>query len=213
MDPLSIIASTITVVQATVSTYRAIQHLRGLPEEFNEVGRRLPLADDTLRLVRHQLESQTIDEQSKVALEPSINGCEAKAKQLRDVFANVKKGDGKDGSIRDIYRRSLLRWGKAHRVENLMKGMLCDLDALATNQLFRAATQSLVTQLKDEIDKLSDVLPDVPDSELNNLKSFNQTIESGGTGYLAERQYINPGSGQQYNVSGSGHTMNFGAKS
>ncbi|KAH7112265.1 hypothetical protein B0J13DRAFT_534151 [Dactylonectria estremocensis] len=32
----------------SLRTYKAIQHLRGLPNEFNEVNRNLPLAQDTL---------------------------------------------------------------------------------------------------------------------------------------------------------------------
>lgn len=216
MDPLSIIASTIAIVQATAATYNVIHKLSGLPKEFVEVSRRFPLAEDTLRLLRNQLRAQTVDEASENALEPCVTGCEAKAKKICDIFKSVENGAAKekDGSVFELYRTSLLRLGKAHRVETLMNGMLRDLDALATNQLFRAstATQSLVAQLKEAISQLSTIVSSVPDSDFDGSKSFNQTIESGGTGYLADTQYNNPGSGQQFVVSGSGHTMNFGAK-
>lgn len=162
------------------------------------MSRRLPLAEDTLRLVRNQLEGQTLDEPSKTALGPCVSGCEAKAKKLRDIFKNVENGLAKDGSVLEFYRASLLRLGKPHRVETLMKDMLRDLDSLVTNQLFRAAPQSLLTRLKEAIDQLAAVVSSVPDSDLDSSRSFNQTIRAGGTGYLAETQYNKPGSGSNW---------------
>ncbi|KAK2590898.1 hypothetical protein QQS21_011410 [Conoideocrella luteorostrata] len=209
MDPLSIVASTIAIIQATATAYKAIQDLRGLPKEFNEVSRNLPLAEDTLPLVRAQLEGETLNEPSTTALEPFIFGCETKAKKLRDILRSIEIRVAKDGSVLEVYRTSLLRLGKAHRVEALMKDILSDLNALATNQLFRTTTTNLTARLNEAIHKLSEVVSSVPDSDFEGSKSFNQTIASSGTGYLAETQFNNPGSGQQYNVSGSGHTMNF----
>lgn len=213
MDPLSIIASTIAVVQATAATYKAIQKLKGLPKEFIEISQRFPLAEDTLCLLRSQLETQTLDEASKTAIEPCITSCEVKAKKLRDIFQSIESGVRKDGSVIEFYRILLLRLGKAQRVETLMNGMLRDLDVITTNRIFSGvAIQGLETRLKQAINQLSTVTSSVPDTGLDNPKSINQTIEFGGTGYLAHSQYNNPGNGQQYNVSGSGHTMNFGTQ-
>ncbi|KAH7118110.1 hypothetical protein B0J13DRAFT_570440 [Dactylonectria estremocensis] len=180
MDPLSIIASTIAVVQAISSTYKAIQHLRGLPNEFNEVNRNLPLAQDTLGLARDQLQGLALDESSKKALQPLVSGCEEKAKMLQDIFEKVEKGvkSAKDGSVLDFYRASLLRLGKAQRVETLMQGILRGLDALATNRLFKTATQSQMAQLKEAIDQLSNVESSVPDTDFDS--SVTQNIASLG---------------------------------
>ncbi|KAG7402611.1 Ankyrin repeat domain-containing protein 50 [Fusarium oxysporum f. sp. rapae] len=195
MDPLSVIASTIAVVQAVSSTYKAIQHLRGLPNEFNEVNRNLPLAKNTLDLVRDQLQGLALDESSKKALQPLVSGCEEKAKMLQDIFEKVGKGakSAKDGSVLDFYRTSLLRLGKAHRVETLMRGILKDLDALGTNQLFKTATQSQMAQLKEAIDQLSNVESSVPDTDFESGTN-SQYIASGGTGY-------------QSNITGHDHNI------
>ncbi|KAH7113408.1 WD domain-containing protein [Dactylonectria macrodidyma] len=215
MDPLSVITSTITVVQAISSTYKAIQHLRGLPNEFNEVNRNLPLAQDTLGLARDQLEGLALDESSKKALQPLVSGCEEKAKMLQDIFKKVEKGvkNAEDGSVLNFYRTSLLRLGKAHRVETLMQGILGGLDALAANQLFRTATQSQMAELKEAIDQLSKVESSVPDSDFEGSMTNSQNIASGGTGYLSvitgQGHNINPGSGEQYIAQ----TMTFGTKS
>ncbi|KAH7124656.1 WD domain-containing protein [Dactylonectria macrodidyma] len=212
MDPLSVITSAITVVQAISSTYKAIQHLRGLPNEFNEVNQNLPLAQDTLGLARDQLQGLALDESSKKALQPLVSGCEEKAKVLQGIFVKVEKGmkNAEDGSVLDFYRSFLLRLGKAHRVETLMQGILRGLDALATNQLFKTATQSQMAQLKGAIDQLSNVKSSVPDSDFEG--SVTQNIASGGTGYQSvisgQGHKINSGSGKQFNA----HTMTFGTE-
>ncbi|KAH7129661.1 putative ankyrin repeat-containing protein [Dactylonectria estremocensis] len=200
MDPLSVIASTIAVVQAISTTYKAIQHLRGLPNEFKEVNRNLPLAQDTLDLARDHLQDLALDESTKKAIQPVVTGCEEKAKMLQDIFEKVEKGvkNAKDGSVLDFYRTSLLRLGKAHRVETLMQGILRGLNALATNQLFKTATQSQMAQLKEAIDQLSNVKSSVPDSDFEG--SVTQNIASGGTGH-------------QSIISGQDHKINSGIQS
>lgn len=213
MDPLSVIASTIAVIQAIATTYKAIQHLRGLPNEFNEVNRHLPIAQETLALARDQLQWRTLEGSSKEAIQPLVSDCEEKAKMLQNIFEKVEKGvkNTKDDSVLNIYRTCLLRFGKAHRVEALMQGILRGLDALATNQLFKTTTQRQMALLKEAIEQLSTLQTSVPDSDLASTgTSLTQSIATGGTGY----QSHNSGQGQQI-VSGSGkmfnaHTMSFG---
>lgn len=215
MDPLSVTASTLAIIQATSATYKVIQHLRGLPKEFIEVNRRLPLAEDTLRLARDQLQGQALDEPSKLAMQPLVTDCEERAKKLQDILEQVENGmkNTKDGSALDFYRRSLLRLGKAHRVETLMQGILRSLDALATNRLFKAATQSQVAQLQEAIDMLSKVRSSVPDSDFEGSGAIlKQSIAAGGKGYQShysgQGQHINSGSGKQFNAQ----TMHFGTE-
>lgn len=212
MDPLSVIASTIAIVQATVATYKTIEKLKGLPKEFVEVGLRFPLAQDSLRLLRNQIETQTLDEASHKAIEPCLTGCEANAKKLRDIFNNIEKAAANNSSMLDMYRTALLRLGKAHRVESLMNGILADLNALVTNQLFRgdATTKRVAVQLEEAIEQLSDLASSVSDEELDSPQGFCQVIESGGTGH--QTQYNNYGSGTNYNISGGSHTIHFGTK-
>lgn len=221
MDPLSIITSTITLIQTISSTYEAIQDIKGLPNEFAEVSRKIPLAQATLALASKQLQPPGPDEASKNALRPVVSDCQQKAQMLQDIFAKVDKDvkDAKSGSVLDFYRSSLLclgNLGKGNRVEKLMQGILTDLNVLATNQLFRAATQSQMIELKGAIEQLSNVESSVPDSDFESSGTNYLNVASGGTGYQSnitgQDHKINSGSGEQYNVSGTGHTMNFGKK-
>src|SRR5271154_6676870 len=106
MDPVSIIVSTITVVQAVSSTYKAIQHLRGLPKAFNEVNQSLPLVKETLEAARSQLLGAPLDEASAKAIEPVIKVCEEKAHALLALFQKIDNGkkDAKDGWALEVYR-------------------------------------------------------------------------------------------------------------
>jgi hypothetical protein len=216
MDALSVIASIIAVVQAIFSTYEAIQHLEGVPREFNEVNQNLPLVGGTLGLARNQLRVVDLDESSRRAIEPILSECHEKAIVLRDIFQRVDKGkkDAKDGSVLDFYRTTLLRLGKAHRVESLMQGILRGLKELAINQLFRTATQSQMVKLEHAIDRLSSVGTSVPDSDFEScVTNITQNIAKGGTGYQpvnrGHAQNNNFGTGKQFNAQ----TMNFGTES
>jgi len=213
MDPLSVIASTIGIIQAISATYNTLQKLRGLPNEFEEVNRYLPLAEETLSLACKQLEGQALDESSKKTLEPLVSDCRDKAEMLQKIFKKVeeKAKSANEGSALHFYRMSLLRLGKAHRVETLMHGILKGLDALATNQLFRTATESQIAKLEEAIGEMSKRESSVPDSDLENGMN-SQYISSGGTGYQSnisgEDHKIVSGSGRQYNAG----TMHFGTE-
>lgn len=216
MDALSVIASTIAVVQAISSTYGAIKHLKGIPKEFSEVNLSLPLVQDTLGLASDQLSGVDLDESSRRAIEPVLSDCHAKAIALRDIFQKVdnRKNDTKDGSLIDFYRTILLRLGKAHRVESLMQGILRGLKALAINQLFRTATQSQIVQLEQAIDRLSSVESSVPDSDFESyVTNITQNIAEGGTGNQpinrGHAQHNNFGTGKQFNAE----VINFGTES
>lgn len=187
MDPYNnIFTPTLTIFQATSSAYRAIQHFRGLPDEFKKVDRSLVLAQNTLDLVSSQLQSQTLDESSRNAIQKIVSPCEEKATALHEIFEEIEQSgqNGRGGSVLELYRTSLLRLGKASRVEILMQGILEDLDALAVNRMFRTATQSQLAQLEAAIEEMSKVKSSVSDSELISPgTSNNQHIATGATGH------------------------------
>lgn len=204
MDPLSITVATIAIIQSISSTYNAIQHLKGLPKAFNEVGQDLPLVRETLDLARSQLQASTLDESTKKAIEPIIKGCKDKASALNDIFQEIDKKKKHDKEAKDwpalvsFYRTLLLRLGKAHRVETLMQGILKDLKGLAVHQLFKVATKAQIDKLESAINKLSEAEPSLPDSEFeSNGTNVSQRIGDGGKGW-------------QFNAMGGTLTNRFG---
>ncbi|KAL2686827.1 hypothetical protein Neosp_004369 [[Neocosmospora] mangrovei] len=218
MDPLSIIASTITVVQAIPLTYNAIQDLRGLPKAFKEVHHHLPLVQETLENVQQQLEGGSLDESAVIPVQNTVGRCKTSADSLLQIFQDVEKQykNGKDGSVVDFYRARVLRLGKRHRVESLMQDLMRGLESLAVNRLFKTATQSQLTRLEEAIAELSQAESSVPDSMFEGSRAPKtvQHIAQGGHG----NQAVNQGQNQQnafganqYNSQGG--AMNFGTAS
>jgi hypothetical protein len=221
MDPLSITVATITLIQSISSAYNVIQHLKGLPKTFNEVGENLSLAKKTLDLARTQLEASALDKSDKEAFEPVIKRCEESASALSDIFQKIREKTEHDKEAKDwsaivlFYRSQVLKFGtaaKAHRVESLMQSILKDLQNLAVNHLFKVATKSDVDSLESAIKKLSEMEraePSLPDSDFDSNTNISQTISGQGKG----NQFNNTGgtqtnhTGPEFNAKGD---QNFG---
>jgi hypothetical protein len=190
MDPLSLIASTLTIIQSISSTYNFIQHIKGLPNAFKEVGQELPLVKETLDLVRSQFQASCLDDSSQKAIEPIIRGCHEKIKALNEIMQEIEKKKKKKKNDKNAndwsalvssYRTMMLRMGKAHRVEVLMQGILSGLKGLAVHHLFLGATKAQVDKLEDAIQRLSEVEPSLPDSDFESSgTTFTQAVGDGG---------------------------------
>jgi len=224
MDPLSLTIATITLVEGISSTYKAIQHLKGLPKAFQKVNESLPLVEETLKSAEETLRSRgTLPRDVAKPIQNTINTCHKKTEALLTIFQKIEdqnkeyreRKDGKEWSVMDIYLPILQTWGrmaKAHRVEALMQDTLNALKVLAINQVFKTATHTQVARLEVAIEELAKVEPSVPDSDSDDGGTVNvtQNVASGGKG----NQAFNKG-GHQENTFGSrfdsgGGVMNFG---
>lgn len=214
MDPLSIIVSSIALVQAVSATYETIHDIKGLPKAFDRVNESLRLVELTLVKASHCLAGHS-DESLGTAIEPITRRCEKKISVLQGIFNEVAtcKNEPRHGRTWAVaaqnYRIVLLKLGKGNKVEALMQEILTDLANLGQYQVFGVATESQVLQLQRDIKELSTVEPSMPDSD---LVTPTQRIAGGGTGH----QYINYGGNQQLNTGTgrqymySAQTMNFG---
>lgn len=216
MDPLSITAAIISLVQAISSTYNVIQNLKGLPKAFKEVGQELPLLKETLDLVHQQLQASELDEAAKKVIEPVLGNCQEKTNALNEIFQEIDKMKKIGREVKEwpalvnSYRTMMLRMGKAHRVEVLMQGILNGLRALVVHQLFKLATKAQVDRLEEAIRKLSEIEPSLPDSDFEpSSTSFAQNVSEGGKANM-----FNSVGGPQTNKFGNefhaGGNQNFG---
>jgi hypothetical protein len=202
---VGLISSIITIIETSKKLYDASNDAKGLHEAFRDVGQNLPLVLDILRdcnALQRQVDQElraTSDITSKRELEKSsdatktiMEDCRNKAKSLEEIFEKVLPGDDAGRAERYLKAARSLKPGRTEKVEDLMKGILKQLQ-----------------MLQSAVDRLSELGPSLPDDG-----KFVHT----GSGAL----YAHTGSGVQnnYNQSGGernkqyiGHTMNFGRDS
>jgi hypothetical protein len=216
MDPLSIIAGIITIVDSILSTYSAIREIKGLPKAFEEVEGDLPLVKETLEIAHRQLYYNTPSDAEKRAIEPVIKACESKLVELNKILTRIQKqkkesnGETKDwSSLAKFYHKIVVPMGKAHRVETLMSAMMNSLKALAIHQVFKAATQPQIGKLEEAIQGLLQVEPSIPDSVFEtNGSTVNQTNNDRANGFICTECTMHNIVGG--NVWKSDQSMNFG---
>ncbi|KAF8848044.1 hypothetical protein BDZ45DRAFT_300742 [Acephala macrosclerotiorum] len=173
IEIIGLIGAVVGIVQATIAVSDSIKNLKGLPEAFKEVNKRLPLVEETLSAARTQFEKEKPDDEAAAKVEPILKGCSGKTQELKGILEKIK--NAKDKSALSLYRKIVLKLGKGHRVEVLMKNILEDLQILTGNQIFQVATQSQVEVLQKAIDELSQVKPSIPDHDFESAGNFQHS--------------------------------------
>ena len=202
---LGLIGSIISIVDGTKQVYDAAANAQGLPEAFREVAGRLPVVRNILGSTQVNIDGGGVDNDSCKGVKPIAEACEKKAKKLDELFHKAIPADGASDLKR--YYKAVKACGKGNEVENLMKGMLEDVQLLACEQGMKTATKIQQEQITKAITELSAVLPSVPEHVFQET-GFTNTNYGSGTQYNAREEHIAQGNARQY-ISGGG-SMNFG---
>ena len=202
---LGVISSIISIVDGTKKVYDAATNAQGLPEAFREVAGRLPIIGNTLESTKQSIEERKDNNDSCKGVKHIVEACEEKARKLEDLFHKVIPAEGAADLKR--YYKAVKAWGKGSEVENLMKGMLEDVQLLACEHGIKTATKDQQEQIIKAILEVSAVSPSVPEHEFQET-GFTNTNYGSGTQYNARGENIAQGSARQY-ISGGG-MMNFG---
>jgi hypothetical protein len=88
---VSLIAGVISIIDATKTVYDAAKDAEGQPEAFRQVATRLPLVNEILHSAKER--TKTLDESAQEALEPILESCKVKAKNLKKLFQKVIRKD------------------------------------------------------------------------------------------------------------------------
>lgn len=204
---LGLISATITIVDGATQVYQAAGNVKGLPEAFGEVDKRLPLVQDILRRAKESVERGDVDNQTCKAVEPVITSCKQKADKLHHLFQEVLPAQG--ASRKERYLKAIKTLGKGNRVEQLMKGTLEDVQLLTGDRGMMTATSADIDRLVEAVQEISALPPSLDDHLLDSPASISMNYHGSGpqTAYSAGRdQFINPGSGRMYHAE----RMNFG---
>lgn len=208
MDPLSITAATIAIIGSISSTYNAIQHLRGLPKAFKQVGQILPLVKETLELQGPS--GKTV----KKAIESGIRDCQEKARALNQIFAELEQAMKQDNDANEwsalvnLYRKTVVYLGKSKKVETLMQDLLNNLKELAVHQSFKMTSQGWTMKLENAINELSAVEPSLPDSDFDRKgANVTQTNLDNARGFISTGGHQENTMGPKFHSAGN---MSFG---
>ncbi len=194
---LGLISSIIAIVDEIKKVYDAATDARGLPEAFREVAARLPIVVNILGTA--QLAVRDKDEASCKGVKPVIEACEKKAQTLKELFDKVLPTDGA-GTV-ERYWKAVKALGKGNEVEQLMKGMLVEVQLLASEHGMKTVTKDQQSQIAHAITEMSAVPSSVPDTVFKDT-GFSAINSGPGTQYNAQGEYIAQGGGKQYNSGG-----------
>jgi hypothetical protein len=188
---IGLISAIISIIDTTKKVYDAAENVSGLPQAFHEVAQRLPIVQDTLKIAEADVRARNLNKEQSDIKKGILEACKDKATRLEGIFQKVMPAA--DASRIDRYYKAVRILGKGKAVEDLMKGLLVDMQLLAGNQ---------VGGLSEAIAELSSVapsvLPSIPDHAPDthtNTGSGPQNIHE-GSGNLNS----NSGSGRQYNA-------------
>lgn len=195
------ISAVISLLDASIKVYDSARNDLKLPETFEIIRRRLPVILDTLETCKNHMEAKenSIPEDVCEALDNTLDSCDKKARNLREMFEKIMPGQS--DTWRKRYLKALRSLGKGNKVENLMVGLAEDVQLIVNHDAVRSANQQQNVGLEDIITEMESVISSVPDEE-----SSTMSFSSGGG---AQTNNVNRGSGQQINNNGSVGTQYF----
>lgn len=202
---LGVISSIISIIDGTKQIYDAATNAQGLPEAFRDVAGRLPIIRNILGSAKQHIDKGDVNEDSCKGVKHIVEACEEKAKKLDKLFHKAIPADGASDLTR--YYKAVKAYGKGNGVENLMKGMLEDVQLLACEHGMTTATKAQQEQIVQAITAVSAIPSSVPEHEFQET-GFTANNSGPGSQYNAQGEYIAQGNARQYNSAGG--AMNFG---
>lgn len=191
---LGMISAIISIIDATNQVYEAVKDEAGLPTNFKKSATKLPLISKLLEDAERYVKAA--DTATETAFTPTLEDCKAQAIQLQDLFEKVMPEEGE--SRWDRYVKAARTVGKGGRVEDLVKGILDDLQLLATRfpEVTIPRTKERLAKAIEEVTKMEPSLPD----------GFEEAPAFAHFGSGAQNN--NMGGGSQYNNNSTGNQNN-----
>lgn len=153
---IGIISGIISIVDASLKIYEAVEDASGLPRCFRNVAARLPTVQDTLEIARETLEEEEKEGKeglsrvnSHDALVKILESCYDKATMLNKTLHTIMPTKGASKARRCV--KAIKMFPAAEKIESLMNGILNDVHVLAANHSVKSATRTQVNDLTDMI--------------------------------------------------------------
>lgn len=195
VEIIGLISGIITLIEASVTIYKALEGGRGLPPSFRDSATRLPLIQDSLNLVRQNLDADASSATSHAALKQVLEACAGRATALRDVFQTMIPPLGVSPVTRGLIIMKAV--SKANYVDKLVGGIMEDLQVLTANHTVKAATRTQIEALMGKIKEREELVVQEGHGEA-------VSVRDAGLG----KQYVYNGVGNQNIASGKATQIN-----
>lgn len=188
---IGLISGVISIIEATKTIYDAAKDVKGQPETFRQVHARLVLVIEILNRARER--ALIVDKTTQEALEPILESCKVKAKNLKKIFQKVIRKD--DDKWYNRYKKALSTLGKEYKVECLMEEILKDIQVLVYERLMGPATNAQLKEIQEAIKEMNEMPSSLRDetrggtqnyqgSSSNNNANTSRGARRNGTGDL-----------------------------
>lgn len=194
VEIVGLISAIIGIIEVVKTVSDNLKDAANLPTAFREIGERLPIVQDTLRITKTHI-GNNVDDEACQAMETVVKNCKNKAEQLQGIFNAVALSA--DASRIESYRIALRRWSKGKLVEDLAREMIEDVRVLAMNRAVQGATEAQVAQLLKAIEDLANVEPSLSDGTSVNQHHSGSGDNVAGNKYMGNHNE-NHGSGTAY---------------
>jgi N-terminal domain on NACHT_NTPase and P-loop NTPases len=206
-----VISSIIAIVDGIKQVVDAASEVEGLPKAFRQASNKLPLISDILEATKYNFEADDVSgvERSVTLV---VDDCKDKWKTLNDLFDKVIPEE--KASRVERYYKAVKTLGKGGKVESLMKGILDDIQLLATIKtmtttnvvkVIKTVTAAQEEKVARAITDVAAWPPSVPDDVFQEGTYTNINY---GTG-----QYISQGGAEQNNFQGEARQYHSGGGS
>ena len=215
-----VISSIMTVVDGIKQVVDAAAEAEGLPKAFRQASAKLPIISDILEAAKDNFNTYNVSSVEKSGT-LVVNSCQDKWNTLNDLFKKVIPED--KASRIERYHKAVKTLGKGGKVESLMKGMLEDIQLLASIKTMTISNVEKVilpvtAAQKEKVQKaITDVEawpPSVPDKVFQE-EAYTNNNYGAGQQYISQgdaEQNIFQGDSRQYHSGGGSQTFNEGKK-
>ncbi|KAL6829143.1 hypothetical protein J3E69DRAFT_330470 [Trichoderma sp. SZMC 28015] len=198
-EVVGLISAIIAIVDATGKICEAVDSVSGLPRSFRIVAARLPVVLETLDAARINMADENNDSpwtKSHGAIVKVLEGCNDKAVTLEKILQKSMPAAG-DSSLRR-YIKAIKTMPNAEKVNNLMDGILGDLQILSTMHVVRISSGMQTKRF----------VPSPQTVEMSRQNSKHRNPAKDLSNFGLGMQYHHHGYGNQNIVSGKGIQIN-----
>jgi hypothetical protein len=146
---IGLISGIITLIDASVTIYKALEGGPSLPLPLRDSIARLPLIQDSLILVKRNFNGDASSAASQAALKQVLEACAGRATELRDISQAMIPPTDASKLTRSLI--TVKAMSKASHIDKLAGGIMDDLHVLTANHAIKAATRTQVEALMAEI--------------------------------------------------------------